>query len=300
MPVFVPFKFSNAFNRQKEAYLAVLELQADLHAGQAEVLTSLGDAREQVEEAVAKGSLASEQETEIHALLSRAGQQSATLETRVAAVDRLRLTMLRNIVVEIGVMLGQLQVWRSNILLGEAGLETSFDPVIAGVLARYESVYAPIFKGGIIPDATNWGPEQWAAIAQQLDGPLFLWTPGECKENWKIAGVPDCDGPDYMTTLSLIPMVEAAEENQLDIMQEFTALASLDLMFTGGALEEYGGAVEVAQHAYDAATETLENIWEILEAVAKVAAKAAGALAGLPGILLLGGAAWWFFFRKKK
>ncbi len=299
MPTFAPFEFSNAFNLQKEAYQAVLQLQVDLHAGQAEVVSGLGNAREQAEEAMAGDELSPEQQTEIHNLLSRAGQQTATLETRVAAVDRLRLTMLRNVVAQIGTMLEQLAEWRSHILLGEAGLETSFDPVIAGVLARYESVYAPIFASGI-PDSGGWGPEQWAVIAQQLDGPLFLWSPGECVKNWKIPGVPHCIGPDYFTALALIPMIEAAEENQIDIMQEFTFIASLDLALTGGAFENYAGAVQVAQDAFDAVEDTLENIWDLLAAVAKVAAKAAGALAGLPGIFLLGGAAWWFFFRKKK
>lgn len=308
---FAIWDFGKKFSDQREAYRAILTLQAEVHEQDRKVHETLFRAQGQVAEVMATEGVTPEQKAEVEALLAKAIALAEESRDFVRRVDIARLSMLRDVVDEIGETLQRLKANRASIQLGEKGLETGFDPLLAGVVARYKAVYRPMFRlrvspdegvHGELPDPTGWTEQDWEKIALHLDGPLFFWSPAECEEYWpKVApGVPDCDGPDYFTTLTMINMVHVALENQLDIWREFPIIATFDMLFMGGGLEEYEKEIGMAQKALDAAEETGEDVLKLAAAILKALRKGAEALAGAPGILIAAGVVAYFLLRRKR
>ena len=316
------WNFGETFNRQKAAYVKILQMQDEVHEMHRKTAGTLFRAKEQVAEFSARTDVTPEQKAQVEALLLQADALFQKSAAFVVKVDTMRLTMLRDVVDEIGDTLQRLKATRSLVQLGETGLETSFDPLLAGVVARYKAVYRPMFRlhlspkdvldpynplasplvYGEVPDPTGWTEQDWERIALRLDGPLFFWSPGECEKNWPRVdpNVPDCDGPDYFTTLTMINMVHVAMRNQLDIWREFPIIASFDMIVMGGSLEEYEEIIGKAQKALDAALESGEDILKLIAALLKALRKGAEALAGAPGILIAAGVVAYLVLRRKK
>jgi len=304
---FPVWDFGAQFAAQKAAYENILVLQEQMHATAREVHGTLFRTRESVAQAFASPEITEAQRADLEKLIADAEALEASAAAKVLNVDVMRLTMLRDVVDEIGTTLQKLKAWRSEIILGEKGLETGFDPLLAGVVARYKAVYRPEFPltklpGAIaqVPDPSGWGDQEWDHIDRALDGPIFMWSPKECEENWHVPGVPDCDGPDYFTALTMINMIFVAKQNQIDIMDEFPIIAAFDVALLGGALEEYEGAVKVAQEALDALWGVLKDLGKTAAAIIEGVRKAAETFAKAPILLIAGAAAIMLLLNRKK
>jgi hypothetical protein len=295
-PTFPVFDYGSLFAKQKRVYLLMVDVQERIHKLLDQVSLSYDAAMVKAAEVSKDPKIAPEDRWKVERLVADANSLMIKARAAVRNVDLMRLEMLRDVVDHIGSTIMKLRAWRNEIVLGEKGLETSFDPMLDGIEVRYREVYRPIFpmgklpgSKGAIPDPSGWTEQEWEQIQDLLDGPLFLWSPKECEENWRVAGVPDCDGPDYFHTLSLINQVFVAKENQLDIQREFPIVATVDYMLLGGEMEEYDKETEAAKTALDATKNVLEDLMLLLGALVEGARKVAQTFAKAPILVLAAG-----------
>lgn len=306
-PTFYVFDAGDFFSKHRENYIQILGMQEKIHALQRKVHALVFQTQERVAEIVAKPEITAEHKAEAEGLLVQAAALRDSADAQVTHIDRIRLTMLRDTVDEIGRTLQQLKAWRSEIELGEAGIESAgFDRILADLEARYKGVYRPMFPltklpGAVaqVPNPSAWTEQEWEKIHTNLDGPLILWDVQECIANWKIPGINPCEGPDYFHTLSMINQIFVAKQNQIDIIEEFPIISALDMMFFGGDFEEYDEELKKAEEALAAAEETVGDILKTLAAILKGIRKAAETFAKAPVLLIAGGLVAIMLLRKK-
>lgn len=308
-PTFPVFDFGARFAAQQAGYRRILESQERMFDLQRAVNGTLFKVQQQADAVLADPEISEENKAEIRGLLVDAEELRANAGALVDKAGQMRLVMLRDAVEEIGRTLQKLKAYRSEVTLGETGLETGgFDRILADIETRYRDLYRPMFPftklpGTIavatVPNIQGWTEQDWDKVHNQMDGPIFLWSNQECKANWNVPGVPACEGPDLFHALSMINQIFVAKQNQIDIMQEFPIISGLDMLFLGGRAEEYDYVVAEAQEALDAVLAVVKDLGRTVAALLKGIRKAAEAFAKAPILLIAGGILAIMVLRKK-
>lgn len=257
------------FPKYQDMYRQAVDMQEDALAQVREVRATVAEVRPR---------LAPKQLAEVEALLARA----AGVE---AEAGSLTLQIMADTVANIGDTLTRVRASRARIVLGTEGL-AELDNRIATVGQRYHEVYRPMFpieNGAVlIPNAASMGDQEWDLFNRRLRDPIYFWSPKECLEQWNVAGVPPCIGPDLFTTLSMVNEVHVALEHQIEMRRDFPLFSFIEENF-GNFID---AIVELAGHMIRIVKAITKIITKVVEAVADVVE----AVADTPGWLLLAGA----------
>lgn len=282
----------STFSRYREMYRRIVANYEGAEQGVRDAQASIFHS----EQLVAQSDATPEAREKAEDLLAKARSLLAEAQAFADRAAQLRIQTLAQTVAIMGDNLNTIKKWRAKVTLGEIGFGPGFDSDLAGLEQRYLTLYRPSFPilaAGItkIPDAREWGEHEWAEWAG-VEGPMFLWDIQQCRDLWKIQGVPECEGPDLAMSFSLINQINEAWKNQVDMIEEFPIIGLLDWTL--------GGHLEEGDEVVSAADKVFRRITTVLKDVAKIIEKTVSTLANTPGILLVGGAVALFLLSRKK